>query len=260
MNNVDLKGKNAVITGASKGIGKAIAARLAQSGANVLIAARTRGPLDEAVKEIKLKAPDVKVFGIPMDVSQLADLQKLTNFALQEFKAIDILINNAGVSSQYPFERQPLEDIERLVHTNYLGYVRLIRLVIPHMIERKKGAIINMVSGSTLVDPVPRTFVTYSSLKVGLRAFLKGLFWEMRDHGIKITSILPGVVDTDLTGKLENIAQEQKDRLMSADTVVDMVMFALSVPVNACPLELAVINQQTPWTKPIIDYEQKQAK
>ena len=117
-----------------------------------------------------------------------------------------------------------------------------------------------MVSGSTLVDPVPRTFVTYSSLKVGLRAFLKGLFWEMRDHGIKITSILPGVVDTDLTGKLENIAQEQKDRLMSADTVVDMVMFALSVPVNACPLELAVINQQTPWTKPIIDYEQKQAK
>ena len=82
----------------------------------------------------------------------------------------------------------------------------------------------------------------------------------MRDHGIKITSILPGVVDTDLTDKLENIAQEQRDRLMSVDTVVDMVMFALSVPTNACPLELAVINQQTPWTKPVIDYAQKQAK
>jgi short-subunit dehydrogenase len=128
------------------------------------------------------------------------------------------------------------------------------------MIERKSGAIINMVSGSTLCDPLPKTFITYSSLKVGLRAFLKGLFWEMRDHNIKITSILPGVVDTELTGKLQNIAQEQKERLMNADTVVDMVMFALSVENNACPLELAVINQQTPWTKPVIDYAQKQAK
>ena len=95
---------------------------------------------------------------------------------------------------------------------------------------------------------------------MGLRAFLKGLFWELRDHGIKITSILPGVVDSDLTDKLEHITQEQKDRLMKPEAVVDMVMYALSVPQNACPLELAVINQQTPWTKPIIDYKQEQAK
>ena len=62
------------------------------------------------------------------------------------------------------------------------------------------------------------------------------------------------------TGKLKDITQGQKERLMSAQTVVDMVMFALSVPQNACPLELAVINQQTPWTKPVIDYQQKQAQ
>jgi len=68
------------------------------------------------------------------------------------------------------------------------------------------------------------------------------------------------VVDTDLTDKLQNITHEETDRLMSADAVVDMVMFALSVPENACPLELAVINQKTPWTKPIIDYKQNQAK
>ncbi|MFH1360861.1 MAG: SDR family oxidoreductase [Candidatus Omnitrophota bacterium] len=254
-----LKGKNAIITGASKGIGKAIAMKLAEHGANIILAARTKDTLDQAVKEIKNKY-SVKVIGLPTDVSKLEDLQKLTETALKEFKTIDILINNAGVSSQYPFEKQPLEDIERLAHTNYLGYVRLIRLVIPHMIERKSGAIINMVSGSTLCDPLPKNFITYSSLKVGLRAFLKGLFWEMRDHGIKVTSILPGVVDTELTGKLKDITQEQMERLMKPETVVDMVMFALSVPANACPLELAVINQQTPWTKPVIDYQQKQAK
>jgi 3-oxoacyl-[acyl-carrier protein] reductase len=255
----NLKGKTVIITGASKGIGKAIASRLAQEGANLILAARTKATLDETVTEIQKNAAG-KIIGLPADVSRLDDLKKLVDVALREFKTVDILINNAGVSSQYPFDKQPLEDIERLVHTNYLGYVRLIRLVIPHMIEKKSGAIINMVSGSTLVDPVPKTFVTYSSLKVGLRAFCKGLFWEMRDHGIKITSILPGVVDTDLTDKLQNITQEQKSRLMSAQTVVDMVMFALSVPANACPLELAVINQQTPWTKPVIDYDQKQAK
>lgn len=254
-----LKGKNAVITGASRGIGKAVAGRLAQRGVNLVLAARTKDTLDEAVREIQSKY-QVKVIGVPTDVSRLEDLKNLVDVALKELKTIDILINNAGVSSQYPFEKQPLEDIERLAHTNYLGYVRLIRLVINHMIERKQGAIINMVSGSTLVDPVPKTFLTYSSLKVGLRAFLKGLFWEMRDHGIKITSILPGVVDSDLTDHLQNITKEQKERLMSAEAVADMVMFALSVPANACPLELAVINQQTPWTKPVIDYEQKQAK
>ncbi len=256
---MDLQGKNAIITGASKGIGKAVAMRLAENGVNVMIAARTQSRLDAAVEEIKSKTGG-KVIGISTDVSKLDDLKRLADTALNEFGSVDILINNAGISSQYPFEKQPLEDIEKLVHTNYLGYVRLIRLLIPHMIERKQGAIINMVSGSTLCDPLPKNFITYSSLKVGLRAFLKALFWEMRDHGIKVTSILPGVVDTELTDKLDGIAKEQRDRLMSADTVVDMVMFALSVPQNACPLELAVINQQTPWTKPVIDYQQQQAK
>ena len=255
----NLKGKNAIITGASKGIGKAIAMRLAEAGINLVLAARTQSTLDEAAKEIQSKFK-VKVIGISTDVSKLDDLTRLVHVAMREFKTVDILINNAGVSSQYPFEKQPLEDIEKLAHTNYLGYVRLIRLVIPHMIERKQGAIINMVSGSTLVDPIPKTFLTYSSLKVGLRAFLKGLFWEMRDHGIKVTSILPGVVDSDLTDHLQNITKEQKERLMSPQVVADMVMFALSVPANTCPLELAVINQQTPWTKPVIDYDQKQAK
>lgn len=256
---LNLKGKNAIITGASRGIGKAVARRLAENGVNLVLAARGKEALDATAKELSDKYK-VKVIGVPTDVSKLEDLKNLTDTALREFKTIDILINNAGVSSQYPFEKQPLEDIEKLAHTNYLGYVRLIRLVINHMIERKQGAIINMVSGSTLTDPIPRTFVTYSSLKVGLRAFLKGLFWELRDHGIKITSILPGVVDSDLTDHLQNIAKEQKDRLMSAEAVADMVMFALSVPANTCPLELAVINQQTPWTKPVIDYAQKQAK
>ncbi len=256
---VNLKGKVAVITGASRGIGKAIATRLAEHGANLVLAARTQGPLDETVKHLKDKY-GIDAIGIPTDVAKLDDLRNLVEKVKAKFKQIDILINVAGVSSQYLFHEQPIEEFEKLANTNYLGYVRLIRLVVPDMVTRKNGHIISVVSGSTLCDPIPRTFLTYSSLKMGLRAFLKGLFWEMREHNIKVTSLLPGVVASDLTDHLKDVAVEQRDRLMDPKAVADMVSFALSVPANACPLELAVINQLTTWTKPVIDYKQTQAK
>jgi short-subunit dehydrogenase len=254
----ELKGKVAIVTGASRGIGKALACTAASLGINLAIAARQEGPLQETAGEIAKKY-NVKVLSVSCDVTQLKDLEKLVQKTKDEYGKIDILLNNAGVSSQYPFEKQPIEDFEKLAHTNYLGYVRLIRLVINDMIERKSGAIINMVSGSTLCDPVPRNFVVYSSLKVGLRAFSKGLFWELRDHGIKVTSILPGVTDTDLTGKLQEITADHS-RLMTTEAIENAVRFALTVPANVCPLEIAVINQQTPWTAPVIPYKQAHPK
>jgi len=251
----ELKGKVAIVTGASRGIGKALASTAASLGINCVIAARQEGPLKEAADEIAQKFK-VQVLPVVCDVTKLEDLEDLVEKAREKFGRIDILINNAGVSSQYPFPKQPIEDFEKLAHTNYLGYVRLIRLVINEMIERKSGAIINMVSGSTLCDPLPRNFIVYSSLKVGLRAFSKGLFWELRDHGIKVTSILPGVTDTDLTGKLSEITSDTS-RLMTTEAIESAVRFALTVPANVCPLEIAVINQQTPWTAPVIPYAQK---
>lgn len=251
---VDLKGKTAIVTGASRGIGKALASTAASLGINLAIAARQSGPLKDTADEIAKKYK-VEVLAVPCDVTKLEDLENLVNKSKERFGKIDILINNAGVSSQHPFNEQPIEDFERLAHTNYLGYVRLIRLVINDMIKNKSGAIINMVSGSTLCDPLPRNFIVYSSLKVGLRAFLKGLFWELRDYGIKITSILPGVTDTDLTGKLKEITSDTS-RLMTTEAIENAVRFALTVPANVCPLEIAVINQQTPWTSPVIPYKQ----
>ncbi len=249
-----LKGKVAIVTGASRGIGKALASTCASLGVDLTIAARQEGPLKEAADEIA-KQYKVKVLPIVCDVTKLSDLENLVNKTREKYGKIDILINNAGVSSQYPFHKQPMEDFEKLAHTNYLGYVRLIRLVINEMMERKSGAIINMVSGSTLCDPLPRNFIAYSSLKVGLRAFLKGLFWEIRDYGIKITSLLPGVTDTDLTGKLQEVTADTS-RLMSTKAIEDAVKFALTVPANVCPLEIAIINQQTPWTAPVIPFQQ----
>ncbi|MDD5568482.1 MAG: SDR family NAD(P)-dependent oxidoreductase, partial [Candidatus Omnitrophica bacterium] len=132
--NQDLKGKVAIVTGASRGIGKALACTAASLGVNLAIAARGEGPLKETADEIARKYK-VTILAVPCDVTKLEDLENLVNKTKEKFGKIDILINNAGVSSQYPFQDQPIEDFKRLAHTNYLGYVRLIRLVINDMIK-----------------------------------------------------------------------------------------------------------------------------
>lgn len=246
----NLEGKVCIVTGASGGIGKIMVERLAGEKATLVLAARRL----EVLEEIREKLPHKNnVLCLKCDVTKKPDLENLVQYTLKTYKKIDVLINGAGVSSQHPFWEQPLEDIEKVMYTNYYSYVMLSRLVVNPMKEQGAGHIINITSGSVMVDPPPRNFIVYTSLKVALRAFAKGLFWEMRDFGIKVTSIFPGVTRTPLTGKLKDIAD---DRLMEPDAIADTVLFALQQPINTCPLELAVINQQTPWTKPVIPFKQ----
>jgi len=250
----DLKGKVAIVTGATGGIGKDIVTKLADAGIKLVLAARREDALKALADEFKAKT---EIHTVRCDVTRQEDLQSLVKETLKRFSRIDILINGAGVSSQHPFWSQPLEDIERVMRTNYYSYVMLTRLVMEHFKDQGSGHIVNITSGSVMVEPPPRNFIVYTSLKVALRAFAKGLFWEARDFGIKVTSIFPGVTRTPLTGKLKNISD---DRLMEPEAVADAVLFALRQPKNVCPLELAVINQQTPWTKPVIPFKQDHPK
>jgi len=247
-----LNGKICIVTGASGGIGKSLVEKLAAQGASLVLAARRM----EVLEEIRKTLPDKdKVLCLKCDVTQQSDLENLVNKTIEKFKKIDVVVNGAGVSSQHPFWQQPLEDIAKIMSTNYFSYVMLSRLVVNPMKEAGGGHIVNITSGSVMVDPPPRNFIVYTSLKVALRAFAKGLFWEMRDFGIKVTSIFPGVTRTPLTGKLKDISEEAS-RLMEPEAVADTVLFALTQSDNTCPLELAVINQQTPWKKPVIPFKQ----
>lgn len=248
----DLGEKVAIITGASGGIGEAVVRKLAKQNLKLVLAARRL----EVLEKLKESLPDKsKVLCIRCDVTKREDLENLIAKATEAFGKADILVNGAGVSSQHPFWEQPPEDIEKIMYTNYYSYVMLARLLVSKMKESGGGHIINITSGSVMVDPPPRNFIVYTSLKVALRSFAKGLFWEMRDFGIKVTSIFPGVTRTPLTGKLKEVSQEQ-DRLMEPEAVADTVLFALAQSQNVCPLELAVINQQTPWKKPVIPFKQ----
>lgn len=246
----DLKGKVAIITGASGGIGKIMVERLAKENLKLVLAARRLEVLEQIKSSLLNKD---NILCVKCDVTKQSDLENLVNKTIKEFGRVDILVNGAGVSSQHPFWQQPIEDVEKIMYTNYYSYVMLSRLVVNPMKEQGGGHIINITSGSVLVDPPPRNFIVYTSLKVALRAFAKGLFWEMRDFGLKVTSIFPGVTRTPLTGKLKNIAE---NRLMEPEAIVDSVIFALSQAKNTCPLEISVINQQTPWTKPVIPFKQ----
>jgi NADP-dependent 3-hydroxy acid dehydrogenase YdfG len=246
----NLEGKIALVTGATGGIGKDIVKGLADKKIKLILAGRREEKLNDICQEFSQVSELVPV---KCDVTKKEDLDNLVNKAKDKFGKIDILINGAGVSSQHPFWNQPIEDIEKIIWTNYYSYVMLSRMVAPIMKENNFGHIINITSGSVMVDPPPRNFIVYTSLKVALRSFAKGLFWEMRDFGIKVTSIFPGVTRTPLTGKLKNIA---KNRLIAPEAVADTVVFALAQPLNVCPIELAVINQQTPWTKPVIPFKQ----
>lgn len=247
-----LKNKVCIITGASGGIGKSVVKKLAAEGAKLILAARRK----EVLEDIKKALPNKdKVLCVKCDVTKQGDLENLVSETLEKFRKIDVVINGAGVSSQHPFWQQPIEDVEKIMYTNYYSYVMLSRLVVNQMKDAGGGHIVNITSGSVMVDPPPRNFIVYTSLKVALRSFAKGLFWEMRDFGIKVTSIFPGVTRTPLTGKLKDISQDQ-GRLMEPEAIADTVLFALTQSKNTCPLELAVINQQTPWKKPVIPFKQ----
>jgi len=246
-----LQGRTAIVTGAAGGIGQEIVQALAEQGVNMVISGRTEDKLLALQAQYKKQSTIIPVVS---DVSKRSDLEKIVSEAIKSFKKIDFLINCVGVSSQHPFWEQPPEEIEKVIWTNYYGYVMLTRLAVPYMKEQKYGHIVNITSGSVLVEPPPRNFIVYTSLKVGLRAWAKGLFWEMRDFGIKVTSIFPGVTQTPLTGKLKDIADE---RLMDPRDVAEAVLYALRCKENTSVLEIAVINQQTPWTKPVIPFAQK---
>jgi len=243
-----IKQKAAVITGASRGIGKGIAIALAREGMNLCLAARGEQELEATARAIADEF-GVKVFTVKCDVSKREDLERLATEAVAKLGRVDALINNAGVSSQSLFHKQDIEDIHKLMYTNFFGYVALTRLLINHFVENGGGHVVNIVSGSTLVNPPPRTFIVYSSLKWAVRAFTNGLFGEMRDFGIKATSILPGVTDTSLTGQLDERSLD-RSRLMSTEPIERAVVFALTQPANVCPTELSVINQQSVWKAP----------
>lgn len=188
-----LEGKTIVITGASSGIGRAIALTLAKEKANLILAARREALLQALASECE--SLGAKAMSIRADVTIYAHLENLVNEAQTFFGGVDIWINNAGVGAVGKFDEVPLEIHERVIQTDLLAYLYGAYAVLPHFKEKKRGMIINMVSlGGFVPDPYA---VGYSASKFGLRGFSGALRGELSEFpGIHVCDVSPAFVDT----------------------------------------------------------------
>jgi len=194
---MEVDGKVAVVTGATKGIGKAIAKALAEAGANVSICGRNEAELHEAVSELN-RASGGHATGTVCDVRNYEDVSALFRRTVDEFGGVDILVNNAGVGIFTTVENMRPEDFRAVLETNVFGVFYCCHEAIPLMKRRGGGYIIN-ISSLAGANPHPQ-MAAYNASKFGLNGFSEALMQEVRHDGIKVSYIMPGSVNTEFGG------------------------------------------------------------
>jgi len=235
----NLQGKIALVTGAGRGIGKAVALSLAQSGCRVILAARTRAQLEEVHREIRDRGGEALV--VVADLTRDEDIQQLVESS-RSWGAVDILINNAGWGKRAPVVKGNIDDWDRTFRVNLRAPMILAKQLLPKMIAKGEGAVINIgsVSGKT----GEANGAAYSASKFGLIGFTQSLYEEVREHGIKVAVILPGYVDTPL---IPPNRQLDRSKMIQADDIAQAVHYVLTSPATCCPVEITVRPQRTPY-------------
>jgi 3-oxoacyl-[acyl-carrier protein] reductase len=193
----ELKGKVAVVTGASRGIGYCIAERLLKEGAKVYICARNAQVLKQSLEKLRAQGA-VEVEGLAADVGRYEDCRELIRTAARHFGGIDILVNNAGIGIMKPVDRLTPEEWDATIHTNLSGVFYCCREAIPIMRQRGGGYIFN-ISSLAGVNPFPGGSA-YNASKFGLNGFSEAMMQDVRYDGIRVSYIMPGSVDTDFGG------------------------------------------------------------
>ncbi len=224
--------KSAVVTGASRGIGRAIALRLAEEGNNVFIFGRDVEALKKVKEEITAKNVICEYFS--GDVSDTDFVNVSIDKILNDHKKIDILINNAGIGIFKKFVDSTLEDFQKQMDVNIYGVYNFTKAVINQMIERRSGYIINI---SSLAGK--NSFATgtmYAATKHALMGFTRSLMLEVRESGVKVAAVCPGSVDTEFfTGhRMDN------PKILQADDIAEAVSVILRLPENALISEIDI--------------------
>jgi 3-oxoacyl-[acyl-carrier protein] reductase len=192
---MNLKGKTAIVTGGTKGIGRGIAEALLREGVSVCISARVDREIDDAVKQLGSLG---KVSGFKVDVRVYEQVKALIDHGVKELGGLDILINNAGIGKFESVEETSPEDFRAVLETNLFGVFYCCHEAIPHMKKRGGGYIIN-ISSLAGANPHPR-MAAYNASKFGLNGFSEALMQEVRQDDIKVSYIMPGSVNTEFGG------------------------------------------------------------
>lgn len=218
----NVKGKVALITGASSGIGLTIAKRIAAAGAHVLLVARTQETLEEVKAAIEQQGGQASIF--PCDLTDMNAIDQLSQQIMASVDHVDFLINNAGRSIRRAvhesFDR--FHDFERTMQLNYFGAVRLVLNLLPHMIKRKNGQIINISSIGVLANAT--RFSAYVASKAALDAFSRCLSAEVLKHKISITSIYMPLVRTPMIAPTKIYKYVPT---LSPEEAADLIVYAI---------------------------------
>ena len=230
-----LAGKVALVTGAGRGIGRAIAIGLARAGCEVVITARSVDQL-EAVKD-EIVGFDGKARMIPADLTRDEDIEKL----IQSCGPVDFLINNAGWGKRAPVIRSRVDDWDQTFRLNLRAPMILAKELLPAMIKKGEGAVINI--GSVSGKSGEANGAAYSASKFGLIGFTQSLYEEVREHGIKVSVILPGFVDTPMIPPVNHL---DRSKMIQAEDVAQAVLYIVNTPATSCPVEITIRPQRTP--------------
>jgi len=195
----------AVVTGAGRGIGRAIAMRLAREGARVAAVSRTEANAQKIADEINATRTNA-ARAYAVDVSDHAAVQKVGAQILEDFGRIEILVNNAGVTRDGLVMRMSVEDWDTVINTNLRGAFNFTQSIIRAMIKQRSGRIINITSVIGLIGNAGQT--NYAASKAGLIGFTKSLARELASRNITVNAIAPGYVPTDMTNALSNEIQK----------------------------------------------------
>lgn len=226
-----LKGKCALITGGSKGIGEAIAINFAQNGANVVIN-YNRSAKDAEILAKKCTSIGVRAEIIGADISSFESSKKVIDFCIEKMGKLDILVNNAGITKDTLLLRMKEEDFDSVINTNLKGSFNCLKHAASIMIKQKSGRIINISSIVGLIGNAGQ--VNYSASKAGIIGMTKSAAKELGIRGITVNAVAPGFIETDMTAVLpDNIKEQMKNatalkRFGSAEDVANLVTFLAS--------------------------------
>lgn len=232
---MSLLGKNVLVTGASRGIGRAIAIELAKNGSYIAISyANNEAKAKEVVDEIK--GYGVKAIAIKADVSKEEDILNLLKLVEEDIGTIDILVNNAGINRDNLLMRMSTEDWDKVIDTNLKGVYLCTKAVIRDMIRKKAGKIINIASIAGVAGNFGQT--NYSASKAGVIGFTKSLAKELASRGINVNAVAPGLIETDMTLALKEdiksslVKNIPMGRLGTVEDVANIVVFLASEKSN----------------------------
>jgi len=229
-----LEGKSAFITGAGRGIGRAIAESFAAQGCAIAAAARTRTEVESVATQIRDAGG--KAIALACDVTDPDQVQRAVNETHDSFGAIDLLVNNAGVAIFKPFHELSADDWQQTMDVNLNGAFHCTQAVLPGMMHRRSGRIIN-ISSVAGVKPIAKQSA-YCASKHALNAMSKVLAMELREHGIAVHAVCPGGVTTRLAD--EAMPERAKDDWMTPEDIAHACLFLASQSSRATTDEVIV--------------------